>query len=107
MLVDDAPGTTLTLSESHPEDLAKAKNETKTGASENGKKELSETEYADELAATHDGSAETENNKAPDKTPEELIERARLQADLLQTQLQKDLDALAAKAEAQAKPNTA
>jgi len=101
LLVDDAPGTTLTLSESHPEDLAKAKtNETGASSENGGGKELSETEYADELAVTQ--SAET-----PDKTPAELIERARLQADLLQTQLQKDLDAMAAKAEAaQAKPST-
>jgi len=35
------------------------------------------------------------------KTSEELIDRARLQANLLQNQLQKDLDTLAAKAVAE------
>lgn len=85
--------------ESRPEDLVKVDADAEDKKDSQDDSEPSAT-YDDELAVTHDGS-DTEQN-VPDKTPEELIERARLQAELLQTQLQKDLDALAAKAAAEA-----
>jgi len=83
---DDAPGTTLKLIESKPEDPDSNEHETP------------DTKHSEDSDPSLTIGATQEEENVPEKTPEELIERARLQANLLQKQLQKDLDALAAAA---------
>jgi len=81
----------LKLVESLPEDLENNKLHAVT------KQESDDSDEPANMIHAEVGDVVVETTK----TPEELIERARLQANLLQNQLQKDLDTLAAKAVAE------